>query len=360
MNRLDRYVSRIVFGAFAAALLFFMFLTIVMDLLGNMPRYSARTSEQGVGGLELAYRLAEHYFMLLPVLFVTITPFVTVIACMFSVARIQNANEVVPMVFVGRSMQRVLRPMMICGFAAAVGMAVCWQWVVPHVATTLAQSESFLNRGSSTQKHLVDEWVKTGQTWRLYAAEFDSAARKMTGVQMLMESVLVADNVLITAKTAVWDDGRGDWRLDEGWRETEKKGVPQPWLDRGDLTPEVLLQRSRETIEADTQSYSELAATMTSRPNRADVRLAFHRHITYPIANLILLLIALPLAVWFERGSRIGRVLTAIGLCGLYALFDLVCQSLGQRGHLHPVVAAWSPTIVFGSLGAVLFGGMKT
>jgi lipopolysaccharide export LptBFGC system permease protein LptF len=41
-------------------------------------------------------------------------------------------------------------------------------------------------------------------------------------------------------------------------------------------------------------------------------------------------------------------------------IFDLVCQSAGQRGMVHPVVAAWSPTIVFGSLGVVLFGSMKT
>jgi len=360
MSRLDRYVGRIVIGAFGAALLFFMFLTIVMDLLGNMPRYISRAELRGLSGLELTLELGGHYLMLLPVLFVTITPFVTVIACMFSVARIQNANEIVPMLFVGRPTQRILRPMLLCGLGAAFGMAACWQWVVPHVAPALAQSESALNQGSAIQKHLVDEWVKEGATWRLYAAEFDPPSRTMTGVSMLIEGVLLADNVLVLAERAVWDDGRGDWRLDQGWRETEKRRVQHSWLERDDLTPEVLLQRSRETIEADTQSYTELAATMASRPNRADVRLAFHRHITYPFANLILLLIALPLAVWFERGSRIERVLTAIALCGLYALLDLVCQSLGQRGHLHPVVAAWSPTIVFGSLGVVLYGGMKT
>ena len=81
--------------------------------------------------------------------------------------------------------------------------------------------------------------------------------------------------------------------------------VPVAWLERPDLTPEVLLQRSRETIEADTQSYTELVQTMILRPNRADVRLALHRRITFPLANLILLMLALPLAIWFERGSRI-------------------------------------------------------
>ena len=59
-------------------------------------------------------------------------------------------------------------------------------------------------------------------------------------------------------------------------------------------------------------------------------------------------------------GSRIERVLAAIGVCGAYMLFDLTCQNLGYNGYIHPVVAAWSPTILFGSLGAVLFSGVKS
>ncbi|MCA8973475.1 MAG: LptF/LptG family permease [Planctomycetes bacterium] len=360
MSILDRYVGRIVLGSFAAGMVFFLCLMIIMDLLGNLPRYISRADDQGWSTFDLAVELVGYYLTLLPVLFVTVTPFVTVIACMFAVARIQNGNEIVPMLFVGRPMQRVLRPMLLLGFAAAFGMAGCWQWIVPHLSAALAESEGVLNRGSEKQKHLVHEWVKGDSTYRLYIAEFVPSRSEMSGVNMLIEGVLVADNMLVTAAAARWDEARKDWQLQGGRCETERGWTPRGWLERPDLTPAALLQSSRENIQADTQSYTELAATMTLRPNRADVRLAFHRHITYPFANLILLLIALPLAVWFERGSRIERVLTAIALCGLYAMFDLVCQSLGQKGHLHPVVAAWSPTIVFGSLGAVLYGGMKT
>lgn len=360
MSRLDRYVGRIVAGAFLAALAFFLFLTIVMDVLGNLPRYIHHAELRGITGFELAMSLGEYYLKLLPVMFVTIAPFVTVIACMFSLARIQNANEVVPMLFVGRPMRRILRPMMLCGMVAGLGMACCWQWVVPHLSATIAEGESVLNRGSYTQKHLVDESESEGVMRRLYAGEFNPRERSMVGVNMLIEAVLVADNLLVTADRALWRADKHDWLLENGWRESARSKVPLQWLGHPDLTPEMLLQRGRETIEVDTQSYTELAETMALRPNRADVRLALHRHITYPLANLILLMLALPLAVWFERGSRVERVIMAIGLCGLYALFDLICQSLGQQGHIHPVVAAWSPTIVFGSLGVVLYGGMKT
>ena len=126
------------------------------------------------------------------------------------------------------------------------------------------------------------------------------------------------------------------------------------------MTPAVLLQQSRETVDPETMSYSDLVELIEARPNRADVRLALHRHITFPFANILLLLLALPMAVRYERGSRIDRILAAIAMCGGYFLVDLVCQRLGQREWLHPIVAAWTPTIVFGSLGVVLFGSTRS
>ena len=139
------------------------------------------------------------------------------------------------------------------------------------------------------------------------------------------------------------------------------------WLGRPDLKPALLLRECRDTIDPELLSYDDLMEMVQSRPFRADIRLALHHHVTWPLACVLLLLLALPMAVYYERGSRIGRLLWAIGLCGAFVLFDMVCQSLGQRGGIdgtstwmHPVMAAWVPTIVFGSLGVVLWSGTRT
>ncbi|MBM4063805.1 MAG: LptF/LptG family permease, partial [Planctomycetes bacterium] len=181
MSRLDRYVGRIVAGAFGAGLLFFLFLTIVMDLLGNIGRYVNHGAKHGLSALDLAAYLAAYYCQLLPVLFTTITPFVTVIACMFAVARLQGANEVVPMLFTGRSTQRVLRPMLLCGALAGLGMAACWQWMVPHVGASLAEAEDFLNQGRRTHKSLIYE-LREPLRWQFYAREYVPGEQRLDGV----------------------------------------------------------------------------------------------------------------------------------------------------------------------------------
>lgn len=269
MMRLDLYVGRIAAGAFAAALAFFLFLAVLVDLLGNVGRYADRAFKAGFGGFDLALYLAGYYLKLLPVLATTVAPFAVVIAGMFAVARLQQANEIVPMLFVGRSIRRVLQPIVLLAAFAGLGMAGCWQWIVPHVGADLANSETFLRESRTVYRNLVHELRAEGR--RLQVMEFDPVALTL-----------------------------------------------------------------------------------------ADVRLAFHRHITWPLANVLLLLLVLPLAVHYERGSRLWRVLAAIGLCVAYMVFDLACQSLGKRGLVDPVFLAWAPPIVFGSLAAVLYGSTRS
>ena len=359
MSLLDRYVGRIVAGAFVATLVFFVGLMILLDLLNRLPGYVEKAGREGYGGIDLAIYLALYYVKLVPVFVMGVMPFATVIACMFAVARLQQANEVVPMLFLGRSIQRVLRPMLLCAVVVGLAMVASWQWLMPHVGASLAVDEAVLHQSGSVQKNLVHEFHGEVNQY-LSAGEFDPVSATMRGVRMLVEGTLAAETTLVTAAEATWDKTKGDWRLTDGKAKRRYDSEPRQWLERPDLAPTTLVQHSRDTIEPDTLSYSDLIDLTVTRPNRADVRLALHRHIAYPLANLLLLLLALPFAVFYERGSRVERVLLAIAVCGGYMLMDLVCQSLGQRGLVHPIVAAWSPTIVFGALGIVLFGSTKT
>ena len=363
MTALDRYVGRIALGAFVAALVFFTFVMTVVDLLNNVAKYADRATRQGLGGFDLALYLGWYYVNRLPIVLTAVTPLATAIAGMFTVARLQHANEVVPMLFVGRSIQRIARPMLWLGLAAGLGMAANWQWVVPRVGADIAARETFLRAGNTTQKGLVVERRQEGSYFN--AEQFDPKENTLRGVNMLLHGALAADHSLTTAPSATWDRERRDWRLHDGeLHRPDGTGAvlvsPQPWLGRPDLTPALLVQQARDAIEPEMLSYSDLVALTISRPHQSQVRLALHRHITWPLANVLLLLLVLPLAVHFERGSRVGRVLAALGLCGAYMLLDLVCQRLGARNLVHPVVAAWVPTIVFGSFGVVLFGGTRT
>lgn len=359
MVSMDRYVGRIVAGAWLAAAAFFLFLSVLIDLLNNVGKYVDNAEESGLSGFGLAGYLLGYYGQMLPYFFVTIGPFVTVIACMFAVARLQAANEVVPMLFAGRSTIRILRPMLVCAALSGLTMAACWQWVVPQFASTIAEAQKVLRSGERVVKGIVLE--PDGEVRRrLYVGEFEPGIGEVRKVALLVQGALPGDARLVRAPRAVWDPAQRDWRLIGGSVRSGRRTDPQQWLGMPGCTPDELLRKGREDIDPDLLAYDEIGKLLQERPNRTDARLALHRHITYPLANLLLVMLALPLAIWFERGSRIERILGAIGCCGAYLLVDLTCQSLGQRELVHPIVAAWSPTILFGSLGLVMFGGVRT
>ncbi|HLQ38632.1 MAG TPA: LptF/LptG family permease [Planctomycetota bacterium] len=362
---LDRYVGRSVAASWLASLLFFLFLGILLDLLNGLPEYLDRADKQGVSAFGMFGFLGRYYLATVPAFYTMLAPFVTVIACMFAVARFMAQNELAPMLFTGRSMRRILQPALCAGALAGLLMVACWQWGIPAMRESLATVASVVTGGNVELKSVVIE-QRGERREQLYAGKYDHRTRTMSDLMLLVEGPEPDDATLVKAATGVWDPAAGDWRLTGGYLERAgKDGRPGTGreisvLGAGQFTPERVWQQGKEGIEPDALTYDELLDLHRLRPNRADVLMALHRHITYPLANVILLLLALPFAVHYERGSRIERVLSAIAVCVAYLVVDLICQSLGHREFLHPVMAAWIPTILFGSLGVVMFGAIRT
>jgi hypothetical protein len=148
-----------------------------------------------------------------PVLVTTMTPFVTVIACMFSVARLQHANEVVPMLFVGRSIQ----PCAAADVAVWAGLPAAWHGLLavggaPHRCIDHGSRERSLVKGLPKQKFLV---IESGESPRLSLSvrEYDPPAQKMAGVNMLVEGDLKVDNSLLLPQVppGIGTGKTGDW-----------------------------------------------------------------------------------------------------------------------------------------------------
>lgn len=360
-GRLDRYVGKTVWGSYGAALLFMLLLSVLVDVLVQLGDYIRGAQERGIGSGELAWLLLRYYTALFPVLFVATAPFVTVIAAMFAVSRLMGANEVVPMIFTGRSVFRVLRPIFFTALFSIVGMAASWEFVVPQVAETLQRVRSLIEGGDAvaTVKNVVIDRRADGKglllSWRYVHDE-----QRLEELVYLVEGAVPADSYKISAASAVWNPELGDWELVDGRRRTAsvmESGIEQ--LGLPEVTPDAVWQSGKESKTSTELSYSDLSQLRELRPDRKSYTLGFHTHLTFPLANLVLLFLALPFAVSFERGGKVVRVVFSILVCGLYLVADLTCQGLVGTG-LHPIFAAWLPPILFGSLGTVFFAGIRT
>ncbi|MEO0480872.1 MAG: LptF/LptG family permease [Planctomycetota bacterium] len=362
IGRLDRYVLRTALTSYFAGLAFIMGMFILMHALTKLSSYAEKAERNGIGTFDFLSLFGEFYLYFLPVIFVTVAPFVTVIAGMFAVSRLMGDNEMAPMVFTGRSTIRILWPILGLAIFSAVAMGAVWEYVVPRTSEPMSITQGILeNRVDPenprlTAENLLVKIRDDGRKVDLLVTSYDHYGQRFEGLKAVDRSDGIAGISELTARAARWSEEEGDWILEGGSR-TRPGPVSRP-VDRLGLpsvTPDLLFRLGKEDRETAQLGYSELRDLRKLRPKRSDYEIAYHAHITFPLANIVLLLLALPFAVNFERGSKIWRVLFAIGICATYLVCDLICQSLG-KSLVDPVVAVWVPPIVFGSFGVAFFG----
>ncbi len=357
---LDRYVGRTVLASYLATLLFVVLLWIIMDLLMSMGTYLEVADNHDLTLVEVLALWVRFQLVSMPWIFVLLAPFVTVISSMFSVARLMAANEVVPMVFTGRSMPRILAPVLVTGVLSAASMAVAWEFLLPRLAPTMGRLARTLDKDDGTGSATSVVLFSPDRRMRLMCDRYVPDHQRMEGVVVMDTGSQETDLSAIKASQGTWHPERQDWELVEGVLISGQHRRPHEWLGMEGVTPDMLWLSVKDARESFLLSYTEVMQLITLSPGRPDLVISLHYHMTWPLANIVLLLLALPFAVQFERGSRVGRIVLAVSICGAYLLVDLTCQNLGRNEWLHPVLAAWTPTILFGSLGLVMSGGVRT
>ncbi|HSL91100.1 MAG TPA: LptF/LptG family permease, partial [Candidatus Limnocylindrales bacterium] len=78
--------------------------------------------------------------------------------------------------------------------------------------------------------------------------------------------------------------------------------------------------------------------------------------LSYPLLNVIVALIAVPLALRTPRSGGVWRSIGAGLLIGFFCWMGLSASlSLGRMGMLPPVAAAWFPDLLIAMGGGLLF-----
>ncbi len=366
---LDLYVTRISVGSFLVCFFFIVGLFVLIDLLQHVGRFSGNIERLPDEYRRLGFFLVVAYYLtFLPFIYMMCAPFITVTAGMFAVSRLMGANEVVPMLFTGRRLSRVLLPVFCIGVFNAVAMVSIRQFLLPRVVTAKDNLYDMIRHGE-VDRPVSGKIISLPEGRTLFIESYWAKSGRIAGLRLRMPSAdpsLGADS--ISAASAEWVDdhaGGPGWRLTEGTRFAAGSHEGQrltflPAAQVEGFTPVTLRNRIKESQELMDLSYTALVNLVRDQPTVLEYTVALHHHLTFPLANILLLILALPFALRFERGSKTERVFFALLVCAAYLVADLVAQNLGKQGLVHPVLAAWGPTVLFGSLGIVMFDTVRT
>jgi lipopolysaccharide export system permease protein len=360
-SRLDRYVARLFALSYAAAFFLVVGLFVILDMATNLDEYVAPDKS---GYAPPSAQVGEFYLLQLPFLYLQMSPYVTLVAGMFTAAKLARSNEVVAALSAGISVRRMLMPVYLGAALLAAGMFLLREQATRELGRRrdLLQDHLKERRPEPVIENLV-VWVRRSLPVTLseYVVRADPEASEARGLSA--QSREAGRMVSIDARVARPLSG-GRWALEGGRRLEDDGGRRRTFaldvLTDPRFTPEdVELAWTARERPMDL-SHAQLTDLLAREPTNLQYKTLVQYNLTFPLAGLVLLLVGLPFVVGDERGKAGERIARGFLLCVIYFGFDFVSRTLGLQGAVGPVFSGWLPLVVFGSLGAVLTASMRS
>ena len=371
-GRLDRYVLAHFVQSYLTAMLLMTGLFMVIDMASNLDDY-LETWEDGTS--VPAAVLIKFYVLNLPYLFLQVAPFVTLIAGMFTISKMLKAREVTAVLSAGVSARRMLLPLFASGVALAAGMFFLREALGHGVAGARDSLRFTLEQQSFDERYEELDVLETSGGLVFMRSFFPQPVgggppriEGLTAILRSDQSRGVTKYIRTDAAAATWDEDARTWVLEDGKRRTidldQLSGAPSAQdvetLEGYLFTPDLALTFKR-AVEAPLElSFSEVQELMRRDPTDTSYQTLWHYHLTFPLANLILLLVGIPLMFNYERGRGSERIAIGGLLCVFYYAADFVFRTLGVKGQLSPLLSAWIPVLIFGAIGVMLYDSLKS
>jgi len=82
--------------------------------------------------------------------------------------------------------------------------------------------------------------------------------------------------------------------------------------------------------------------------------------IAIPVTSLVILLFGAPLATSTKRGGAAYGIGISLATTVIFLMLIQLTKAIGGKGLLTPELAAWLPSLIFGTIGVILFARIRT
>jgi lipopolysaccharide export system permease protein len=316
-------------------------------------------SELGAG----AALLSRYVAVRLPSFLASVLPLALLVSLLYTLGRLHRSNELTAMRAAGVGFGRMMAPVWVVGVLCC---GLSW-WlnteVVPwSVEESRAIKEDLEFRSQSARALPAD------RVGAVYSVAFDNPdARRVWffnrfargtmrghGVSVSELDALRRERVRIVAAEAWFDARRGGWMFLRGRElafdaESGEQTASTPFAEKFapgyHEDPELMLLIDRKATRLSLWELRELIAQLEKErsPKLAAYAVEYHGLIAGVVGPLIVIAIAIPFAVSGVRINPVVGVSKSIGLFFLYYVMSTLANSLGARGTIDPIAAAWLP-----------------
>lgn len=357
MTILDRYVLRKFLVPFTYCFLGFVGIWFIFDLADNLQDFI-----QGKATFDV---LLDYYISQVPEIIVIALPLGTLLALLYSLSAMSRSNEIISMLGAGRSVVRVLVPLMVVGLVLTGITAFFNYESAPQATGMKKQTVGDIKRGKKKERSIRGHLFKNREEHRLwFASRLSLENGTLQDLQIVQQD---SDGNILEqwyAAEGVYDPATKEWILKNA---RHVMFNPNGELERSEIQNRIALSGFSETpwrlsssrMKADFLSVPELRDYLYFNSDFPESRLAPYRtHLHYrwamPTVCFLVVLVAAPCGIVYSRRGVLGGVALAIGLFFSLVLASSLFIALGKGGRVSPFVAAWGPMIAFCAAGLYL------
>ena len=358
---MDLYLLRRFFLYFALMMGAFVFLFeafTFFELLDNIARN------------RIPFTIVVEYFLYLtPYLLYQLAPLGALVAILVTIGVMSKNNEIVACKASGTSLYRIAVPLLFAGVALAATMIVLDDTYLPFANQ---RQDALRNqiKGKPAQTYTKPQRWIFGENAKVYNYDFFDPQQNLFGGLSVVEIDPATFQVRrrVFASRAQWSDAQNLWVLESGWVRDFSDGTISRYerfnvKDLPELT-EPPTYFHREVRQAFQMNWSELRRYIEGLHRAgfdvSTLTVQWHRKLAFPLIAPVSMLLAFPFAFLVGTRGAVGGVAIGVAIGILYWLGAELLAAMGGVGQLPPLLAGWSPDIVFFFLGLYFFFKMPT
>jgi len=358
MKILHRYIAREFLVSFLYSLTSFTVLFTVIKIFEDLSKILSS---------KMPFIDAVKYFAYqIPFMVAIVAPVASLLGTLLSLSHLSRHNEIIAMRSSGISYYQIV---WVVGGLALIASLVFMSFT--HTAIPKAQlafkeikNVKLLKRPPSLSYGRKRRFAVLGEGGRLYYIDlFDGDKSTMQGVSI--HEFYPDSHVLkrrIDAKSARWIEG--SWELsDVILREFDENG--EMVKEETSKSKAINLKEDPKLFRKEPKSVEEMEMTFfelkdyiervknsggNPRQETVDLNL---RYVSYHFANLLIVLLGIPLAIRYHKGGAGLSFGFSIAIAFVYYGAIVTSRAMGLSGNLPPATSAWLPNGVFAILSVL-------
>jgi lipopolysaccharide export system permease protein len=289
------------------------------------------------------------------------------VATIFLFLALGRYHELTAIKAAGISLYRVSAPILLMGLSVAVSAGLFQELFLPRLNELGEEVDRVKIRGQLPRHLRLRErlWLRSADT-RFFRVELlNPGTSDMYGVTVLELDRQFRLLGRLDARRAHWTPA--GWELTDGAiREIGTDGTVHtlPFTTTSLVMQEHIDEFTRIQKPVTSMSYWELREYVTKLEAAGfhvkKQLVELYSKLSFPLVNLVMVLIAIPFALQSPRGGRLFGIGLAIAILASYLVVHYVALAFARADLLPPLLAAWTANVIFFGIGTSLFLRART